>query len=154
MCIIIDNSVRDIVFGDKMTEAGQRLRDRIDNRRRKLVLGGKLLRELSGAMSFRVWLVQAQLSQQIRPIEDHKVDRRTETIRNETLCRSNDEHVVALAVESGCRVLCTDDEALREDFTDTRIIPRPRGKLYSLTGEDRQQRQNLMRWTRNCTACR
>ena len=153
MCIIIDNNVRDLVFGNHVTMAGERLRNRIDNRRRRLVIGGKLLRELYQAASFRDWLVQAQLSQQVVRIGDADVDRRTEKIREKSICRSDDEHVIALALESGCRVLCSADEALKQDFTDTYIVPKPKGKLYSLIRDDRRQRQNLMRWTRNCRAC-
>ena len=150
---MIDNNMRDLVFGDHVTMAGARLRNRIDNRRRRLVIGGKLLRELCRAESFRSWLVQAQLSQQVIRIADADVNSRTEEIKDQSICRSDDEHVIALALESGCRVLCSADEALKQDFTDTHIVPRPKGKLYSLAGDDRQQRENLMRWTRNCRAC-
>ena len=45
--------------------------------------------------------------------------------------RSDDPHVLALARQSGARLLYTGDSKLIADFTDRRIIQEPRGKVYS-----------------------
>ena len=51
--------------------------------------------------------------------------------------KSNDIHVLALAIVSGARLLYTEDRALRDDFKKGKwkngkfIISNPRGKLYS-----------------------
>ena len=45
--------------------------------------------------------------------------------------RSDDPHVLALARESGARLLYTGDNELITDFTNSRIIHKPRGKVYS-----------------------
>lgn len=155
MCIIVDNSVRDIVFGEKMTVSGERLRNRINDQQRKLVVGGKLVRELSEAESFRIWLVQAQLADLVLEFPDADVEARIELVKRDSKCRSNDEHVVALALLSGCRVLCANDRKLREDFRDPEIVSRPRGKLYSIDqrANDRRQYENLLIWTRSCRGC-
>lgn len=42
--------------------------------------------------------------------------------------RSDDAQVLALARVSGARRLYTGDKALRDDFRDPEIVPRPRGK--------------------------
>ena len=44
--------------------------------------------------------------------------------------RSDDPHVLALARESGARLLYTGDNKLIADFTDRRIIQGPRGRVY------------------------
>ncbi len=44
---------------------------------------------------------------------------------------SNDRHVLALARISGARILYTGDQDLMKDFTNKRVIDRPRGKIYS-----------------------
>jgi len=45
-------------------------------------------------------------------------------------CRSNDIHVLALAVVSGARTLATFDKALSGDFKNGDLINRPRGRIY------------------------
>jgi len=45
--------------------------------------------------------------------------------------RSDDKHVLALAVASGARLLYTGDQKLMADFKDKAIIDGPRGKIYS-----------------------
>ena len=45
--------------------------------------------------------------------------------------RSDDPHVLALARESGARLLYTGDNKLIADFGNRRIIQKPRGKVYS-----------------------
>ena len=155
MCIIVDNSVRDIVFGEKMTVSGERLRNMINDQQRKLVVGGKLVRELSEAESFKNWLVQAQLADLVIEFPDSDVDALAEWVKHESKCRSNDEHVIALALLSGCRVLCARDRKLREDFRDPEIVRKPRGKLYSIDqrANGRLQYENLLKWTRSCKGC-
>ena len=62
--------------------------------------------------------------------------------------RSNDSHVLALALASGATVLCSNDGKLRSDFKDRNILPpigrRPR-ILYPIDGTHRQRRQFLNR---------
>lgn len=45
--------------------------------------------------------------------------------------RSDDAHVLALAMASGVRLLYTADKALIADFKDRRFVRMPRGKIYS-----------------------
>ena len=45
--------------------------------------------------------------------------------------RSNDTHVLALAIVSEARLLYSRDKMLREDFTNTHIIGEPDGRLYN-----------------------
>lgn len=49
--------------------------------------------------------------------------------RYSALCRSNDAHVLAVAHVSGARTLATNDQALTEDFKDSKLLPSPRGRV-------------------------
>jgi len=66
-------------------------------------------------------------------VADSLVDDEARTLSKEACCRSNDEHVLALARLGGARLLYSRDEALREDFKDVRLLANPRGKLYPET---------------------
>lgn len=155
MCIIVDANVRDIVFGKSRTPASELLLKRIDNRFHRLVIGGKLRRELMEANSFKNWLVQARLAQQVRDINDDEVSRRVEELNREKAYKSDDEHVIALAQESGARLLYTDDPDLQEDFGDQKLIANPRGRVYTTlryrdvrkTHRDLLARQDLCAWS-------
>ncbi|MDH3031054.1 hypothetical protein [Methylobacterium fujisawaense] len=43
--------------------------------------------------------------------------------------KSDDQHVIAIAYRSGCRVLFSADKALSDDFKNHKILPKPRGKV-------------------------
>jgi hypothetical protein len=43
---------------------------------------------------------------------------------------SDDAHIVALALVSGARLLCSRDGRLHTDFTNPAVIRKPRGKVY------------------------
>jgi hypothetical protein len=45
--------------------------------------------------------------------------------------RSNDPHVLKLAIASGARVLATSYRALMADFKNPKIIKKARGRIYS-----------------------
>ena len=52
-------------------------------------------------------------------------------LRREGVCKSNDLHVIGLALVSGARLLYTNDTALIDDFGNREVIARPRGKIYT-----------------------
>ena len=132
MCAIVDNNVRHEVFGDNPTEAGRHFLDWLEQRGGILVVGGRLLRdELSGYQSFNSWLVQALIAGHARRIDDGEVDAATQALQEQRICRSDDEHVLALARISGARLLFTNDQDLQQDFTDRQIVGGTRGRIYT-----------------------
>ena len=131
MCIIVDANVRDIVFGKSRTPASELLLRSIDNRFRRLVVGGKLRLELMQAATFRSWIAQARLAQQVRDIDDDAVDSKTNELSENRACKSDDEHVIALAQVSGARLLYTDEPDLQDDFRDRNLINNPRGRVFT-----------------------
>ena len=92
--------------------------------------------ELGRNAGFVRWLRTAQRVGRARAISDEAVDSETETLRSQGICRSNDEHVVALAKVSGARLLFTNDNALQDDFRDRRIVGGTRGRVYT-TGQSK-----------------
>ena len=54
-----------------------------------------------------------------------------EFLKNSNLLKSNDPHVLALARYTDTRLLYTADSQLIEDFKNSKVINKPRGKVYS-----------------------
>lgn len=136
MCAILDNSVVHKVFGENRPEAGEAFFDWINSGKGSLVAGGKLLEELDGTTAFREWRAQAVQAGRIRLVEDQDVEDKTELLTREEECRSNDQHVIALAQVSGARLLYSDDGKLHADFKNGRLISHPRGAIYSTKNSD------------------
>ena len=131
MCAIVDNNVVNEVFGGDPPEAGRRFRRWLGSRNGRLVVGGRLLEELRGNRGFREWFQQNELSGRLVQISGEEVDRRERGIRQPNLCASNDEHVLALAIASGVRLLYTNDDLLMDDFRNRNIVPGPMGRIYT-----------------------
>ena len=133
MCAILDANAAGEVFGHDRPEAGAEFFNWINKGRGRLVSGGKLLHELDRTPA-REWMRQAMLAGLMRKVDDSEMDTKTAELRNS--CRSDDPHVIALAQTSGARLLYSNDRNLHQDFTNKKLIDKPRGKVYS-TLEDR-----------------
>lgn len=133
MCAIIDANVASKAFGrDKRTEDGDLFREWVDKGQGRLVVGGKVKRELVERVGgFKHWLKEAESSNRVKLIDDGEVERRTTALSKDSSLRSNDQHVIALAQISGARLLYSNDEDLKQDFGDKHLIDKPRGKVYS-----------------------
>lgn len=136
MCAILDNSVVHKVFEEDRSEAGGAFFDWITSGNGSLVVGGKLLEELNGTIAFRKWRAQAIRAGRIKLVKDRDVEDKTELLIREEQCRSNDQHVIALAQVSGARLLYSDDGNLHADFKNDRLIGHPRGVVYSTKNSD------------------
>ena len=132
MCAILDASAVADVFRPNATGAAGAFYEWIRNGRGRLVVGGKLREELwEGSGEFRRWYPEAVLSGRVISTDDDRVSAVTADITTTGLCRSNDQHVIALAQVSGARLLYANDKKLQKDFGDRTLISRPRGKVYS-----------------------
>ena len=145
MCAIVDANVTFEVFGKKQTEAGRKFRDWLDSNRGKLVVGGKNLTELAHNGNFQRWFQEARrLTGRVRQVGTAQIEAQQEDLRRSGLLRSDDEHVLALALVSGARLLYSNDGGLKDDFSNARILQRPRGRVYttreskSFTSEHRE----------------
>ena len=133
MCAIIDNNVRHEVFGDRETQtpAGKYFLDWAEGPRGNLVIGGELRRELNGYARFQLWLRTATRRNIVRSVPDEQIESETRKLREQRICKSDDEHVLALARVSGARLLFTNDRDLQDDFRDRSIIGGTRGRIYT-----------------------
>ena len=133
MCAIVDANVAYEVFGSDRPPAGKLFFDWLSSPRGQLVIGGKLREELARDRRFSQWLRSALRNGRARSVTDEAVDDHATELRREGVCKSNDLHVLALALESGARLLYTNDTALIDDFGNREVIARPRGKVYTTT---------------------
>ena len=144
MCAILDANVVGQVFGENRPAAGQEFFEWINSGRGRVVLGGRLRRELDRNDSFQRWRRQAGLAGRAELLPDETVDDRTRQLERAGACRSDDPHVVAVAQLSGARLLYSNDANLQADFGNKKLVDRPRGKVYStqrrrdLTGDHRR----------------
>ena len=137
MCSIVDANVRDQVFGDFPTPAGTFFLGWLNDRGGRLIVGGRLLQELSGLQKFQRWLGSALLYGRAEKIDDDSVNSKAEEVERSGICRSNDHHVIALAMLAGGRLLFTNDRLLQRDFkqniTDGKIYTTARSEVTTRT---------------------
>ena len=132
MCAIIDANVTFEVFGRKQTEAGVQFRKWLDGDRGRLVVGGKNLKELRKNGNFKRWFTEERRrGGRVRQIKKEIISERKKALVRDRLLTSNDEHVVALALVSGARLLYSNDRRLKNDFSNIKIIQKPEGKIYT-----------------------
>ena len=136
MCAILDANVAGQVFGMDRPPAAKAFFDRIDSGRVRLLIGGGLRRELDRISAFGDWRRQAVLAGRVTLLNDEMVDGRATELGRDNACRSNDEHVIAVAQLGGARLLYSNDRALQDDFRDKALIDQPRGKVYSTRTRD------------------
>ena len=98
-----------------------------------LVVGGRLREELyrsaTAGRAIQEWIRtrRAVDTEDLRPGE---VEFETLALEAAGACRSNDEHVIALARVSGARLLCSKDQLLHQDFRNRELVSNPRGRVY------------------------
>lgn len=131
MCAIVDAQVAHEVFGPEPSPAGREFYEWVGKAHGRLVVGGKLLKELyAGSPGFREWSKQAVLAGLMTVLDESKVDDRAGRIQRRGLHRSDDPHVLALAQVSHARLLFTNDRRLEQDFRNKSLIDEPRGRVY------------------------
>ena len=132
MCAIIDANVTFEVFGGKRTEAGVQFRSWLDGDRGRLVVGGKNLKELKKNRNFERWFrEERRRGNRVRQIRDEIIGKREQALGRNGRLRSNDKHVLALALVSGARLLYSNDRNLKVDFLNAEVIRKPQGKVYT-----------------------
>lgn len=95
-----------------------------------IVYGGKLVDEYARNSQIIRVLAQLDRTGRARKVDDDLIRKEMETVVQINLCQSNDEHIIALARIGKVRVLCSHDKALHTDFTNKKLIDKPRGKVY------------------------
>ena len=133
MCLIVDNSVRDRVFLKPDDKDFGKLHSCLFGKGRPAVMivyGGKLKREYFERDKIKNLLRELVRAGRARIVDDGQVDQEMAIVIASGLCRSDDEHIIALARVAKVRLLCTDDGDLKRDFSSKTLINHVRGKVY------------------------
>lgn len=112
----------------------------------RLVAAGKLRSELAILNDVRRVLVQLERAGRLRVVDEAQLRKCEKDLADRKVCRSNDGHVIALAIVSGARTLATLDETLAKDFRDASLINKPRGSIFKTS----EAHSHLLRHTPSC----
>jgi predicted nucleic acid-binding protein len=144
MCLIVDNNVAADFFCGSNPDLDP-LKKAVFNATCCLYYGGtKLRNEYFRSPKVRRVVKNLDQAGRAKAISDVLVDARMNQV--EPNCISDDPHIIALALESGARLLCSFDQALHTDFTNAALINNPRGSVYQQAGH-----QHLIR--KHCKSC-
>jgi hypothetical protein len=115
MCIIVDaNCAHEL--SNRTLDGEPVVRWLLDRRRRSgLILGGKLAKELDKA-GFRATLVELSRAGRLHRVLESSLRRHEQELLEEASCQSDDVHVVALTLMTGCTLVFTKDRQLHQDL--------------------------------------
>lgn len=138
MCIIIDNNVVSAVFLNSNPDFRDLHASLFSNRNPqvRIFYGGTLRDEYLKNGTVRKLLALLDRAGRAVQVTDGPIEAEELIVKAMGLCVSNDIHVIALARASGVRLLCSHDIALHNDFTNGRLINRPRGRVYQNTSHN------------------
>jgi hypothetical protein len=130
VCLIVDASCCTHVFRKEDDEYFGHIQAQLfaKNSKVHIVYGGKLTQEYEVAGVSRIvkTLDQAGRAQHA---STSALDHQDQLIKKKR-CKSNDRHILALALVSNARLLCTNDENLKEDFINAELLSNPRGSVF------------------------
>lgn len=129
MCIIIDASIACLFFNNAKNKNFRPIHDWFRSKGR-LVCGGKLTKELQKIDSAMAYLLELKRSGKLFNYAEDQLVPFYNQLRESQQMKSNDVHVLALAIASEARILCTEDNDLISDFTNRAVLGRSRGKVY------------------------
>jgi hypothetical protein len=130
MCLIVDANLAGLVFGSPPHPDFVPVLDWLQERDGCLVVGGHLATELERMERARKFVLELRRAGIARQVPADDVTQQDAEVVATGLCESNDTHVVALAMASGARTLCTHDKALQRDFRNPTLVASPRGSVY------------------------
>lgn len=132
MCVIIDADVAALVFRDPpdpdFLPVSMWLRRPLGDG--MLAYGGPLTRQLFRVARAQVAILELDRAGRATRFPDQAVEAQEQRVKKLRLCKSDDPQVIALAIVSGARTLCSRDTDLHEDFKNKRLIDKPRGRVY------------------------
>lgn len=130
MCVIVDANRLAVTFASSDDPSAICVRNWIEKGKGKIVYSnvGRLALELSRVTEARRFVLELQRRGQARLIDGALVASAIQRLPPKGV-RSNDRHILGLALASGARLLFSGDDNLVQDFTNTKII-RPRGKVF------------------------
>ncbi len=149
MCVIVDANCVGEMFGTSPSRAGKQLLNWIDRRGSRpragrLVFGADLAAEIDH-IGFGRWLQEAlQAGNAIsfeKGAKKELIDKKRKKLKQDDSCKSNDEHIIALAQVSGARLLYSADRDLHQDFRNQKLLSKPRGNVFP-RGDSKSDQDN------------
>jgi len=139
MCAILDANAAGLVFASRGAEAenqsaNKRFFDWFDSGPGSLVVGGDLLDELDRVSNFQKWRKRAVSTGRIQILNGDDVNQKAGQVA--PLCKSDDPHVIAVALIGNARFLYSNDDDLQKDFRNPKLVNNPRGSVYSTRRSD------------------
>ncbi len=115
------NAIGDL---NRSTEHAKPVLDWLDRGNGMLIVGGKLREELGQSAKLMDYLAGFSRIglKKLHVIDDTAVRSRTEELEKANVCRSDDPHVVALILLSGCDLVLSSDKKLQKDAQDRDIV--------------------------------
>ena len=129
MCVIVDANVAALFFCRQHANYEHLIRA-VFCGKCCLIYGGQLKREYSIMTSVMSVVLTLDRAGRARAVADDPVDTATAALVRSKRCSSDDEHIIALASVGHCRLLCTNDGPLEQDFTAAALLSAPRGNVY------------------------
>ena len=141
----MDADVANVVFGSDPNDGARRLIGRLADGRLRIVVGGKTLKEQYDALSTdaRLWLFGAVRAGWTLDASDADVDALERSLELSNQCKSNDQHIIALAQVSGARLLYSNDQLLIRDFTNRELLREPQGRRFPAEASRLRQEELL-----------
>lgn len=127
MCVIVDVHMAKRVLADRDPQLIT-LSEAILKGRVQLMYGGQLAKEYDKVGIVAQVVVTLDRAGIAKRIDDAEISAEEKKVKQH--CNSNDAHIIGLARASGARLLCSEDQALHDDFTKKGLIDRPRGKVF------------------------
>lgn len=129
MCLILDANCLHKIFPSADNDFLP-IFDAITSGKAKVTYGGtKLLEEYKRIDSAWRMIVQLDKAGRARKVDSSAVDAQENSLRGAGQLHSDDPHIIALALISGVRLLCSHDRNLHADFTNPQLL-QPRGSIY------------------------
>jgi hypothetical protein len=131
MCLIIDANCAINTLCQNPTAEFAPVMQAIHGNNATIALGGSKQREEYQKLA-SVWryIVALEKAGKARLFPDKPVDELQKKLVNEGLLKSDDPHIMALAIFSGVRLLCSKDQNLHCDFVNKIFVDKPRGSVY------------------------
>jgi hypothetical protein len=134
MCLIVDNNIVHRVLLQPDDNDFKHVHQALFGSRppiAEIVYGGKkLMGEYARSTAVIEVLLQLRRAGRAKVEDSDQVDDEANRVAKTGFCKSDDEHIIALARVSGVRLLCSLDKNLADDFTNKALIDKPRGKVY------------------------
>jgi predicted nucleic acid-binding protein len=162
MCVIIDMNTLPCIFNPENKDHNEfkSMLDWIDKGKGRIVYGGSgYLSELEKMTRYRRILNDYGRKRKTIKLDDDKVDQEQQKVKNklekiDQISDFNDTHIVAIAIVSGCRLVCSKNSEHYPFIKDKRLYPSKFRKVSIYRGYADKEMLLSRSVKRLCKRCR